>query len=211
MRAVAPVVLTMAIAITPLTAPALARRVDRAYSIGPSHVGYITPQTSKAQLRKIFPTAKLTDFTAYGPEGIGEFPATQVQIKGKTVLDVIWRSTARRRVASVQVRDSRWRTAEGVGLGMPVGDLHNRFGRFEFYGFGWDYGGNVLSNNPRLNRYLKQRGVFLSIGVDTKLCEQSWSDCSSLMGEQVLGSNNSIVRRLGGQVNSVSVSFEGRR
>jgi len=83
--------------------------------------------------------------------GIGEGETVTASVifprdKARRV-EVLWIDEKRRRKPS-EIRvgpGSRWRTAQGVTVGMPLADVETINGKpFQVYGFGWDYAGTTL-------------------------------------------------------------------
>jgi hypothetical protein len=181
-------------AIAPVPKPA----AQDAFLIVPGKsVGKITKQTDRAGLVTIFGAANVEDFTEQGPEGIGEAPATRVKIGGKESLRVIWKDDTRKQIASIAIYDARWHLADGLAVDLTVAALQAKFGKFEFYGFGWDYGGTVISeNNPKLDKYRKSTGVNFVLGVPSGRCQQFSADCRSVSGDSTFGSDNPRLKSL---------------
>jgi hypothetical protein len=82
--------------------------------------------------------------------GIGEGETVTASVifprdKARRV-EVLWIDEKRRRRPS-EIRvstGSRWRTAQGVAVGMPLAQVETINGKpFQMYGFGWDYGGTA--------------------------------------------------------------------
>jgi hypothetical protein len=82
--------------------------------------------------------------------GIGEGETVTASVifprdKARRV-EVLWIDEKRRRKPS-EIRvstGSRWRTAQGVAVGMPLAEVESINGKpFLMYGFGWDYGGTA--------------------------------------------------------------------
>lgn len=116
--------------------------------------GPLRPDASAATLAESFGTKNLADADIYVGEGYTE-PATVVFGDSPSDrLEVFWKDkAARREPMRVVVRQtaigfptSRWRTPGGLTLGMRLRDIERRNRRpFRLSGFGWDYGGTVLS------------------------------------------------------------------
>jgi Bacterial SH3 domain len=185
-------------AFAPVPKPANPDAKTDAFLIVPGQsVGKITKQTDRPGLVTIFGAANVEDFIEQGPEGIGEAPATRVKIGGKQSLRVIWKDDTRKQIASIAIYDARWHLADGLAVDMTVAALQERFGKFEFYGFGWDYGGTVISeNNPKLDKYRKSTGVNFMLGVPSGRCQQFQADCRSVSGDSTFGSDNPRLKSL---------------
>jgi Bacterial SH3 domain len=193
----------------PAIAPAPKPAAQDAFLIVPGKsVGKITPQTDRAGLVTIFGAANVEDFIEQGPEGIGEAPATRVKIGGKESLRVIWKDDTRKQIASSAIFDARWHLADGLAVDMTVAALQEKFGKFEFYGFGWDYGGTVISeNNPKLDKYRKSTGVNFMLGVPSGRCQQFSADCRSVSGDATFGSDNPRLASLKPRIEVLYVRF----
>lgn len=111
-------------------------------------VGPIEPTSSIADINRMFGRQNVVRRTVYGPEGVEKFAVTVVYPGTADELLVFWRDniygSAPERV-SIRQAQSRWRTVYGIRQGTSIAELNRINGRpFEFYGFGWDYGGNVI-------------------------------------------------------------------
>lgn len=183
----------------------IATKVQSDYLIQKGRVGKITKAATRADLVRLFGAANLEDYTDHGPEGMGEIPATAVTIAGKRSIVVWWTDEQRQQPSSVRIMDSRWHTAEGITIGTTVSQLHQRFGKFSFYGFGWDYSGLVVRGNAKLDRYRQSRQFGFSLGLPENSCSQG--ECRLVMGDDTLSSDNQTVRRLKAQVVEMFVWF----
>ena len=110
--------------------------------------GPIEPTSSIEDINRMFGRHKVVRRTVYGPEGAEKFEVTVVYPGTADEMLVFWRDniygSAPERV-SIQKEQSRWRTVYGIRTGTSIGELNRINGRpFEFYGFGWDYGGSVI-------------------------------------------------------------------
>jgi hypothetical protein len=182
----------------PAIEPAPKSADNDAFLIVPGQsVGKITKQTDRQGLVTIFGAANVEDFIEQGPEGIGEAPATRVKIGGKESLRVTWKDDTRKQMGSIAIYDARWRLADGLAVDMTVEALQKKFGKFEFYGFGWDYGGSVISeNNPKLDKYRKSTGVNFRLAVPSDRCQQFPADCRSVGGDSTFASDNPRLKSL---------------
>ncbi len=193
----------------PAIAPAPKPVEQDAFLIVPGKsVGKILPQTDRQGLVTMFGAANVEDFIDRAPEGMGKTPATLVKIGGKESLRVLWQDEARRKIGSIQTNDSRWHLADGLAVGMTVAALQAQFGKFEFYGFGWDYGGTVISeNNPKLDKYRQSLGVNFTLGVPSGICQQFQADCRSVSGDATFASDDSRLKSLKPRIEVLYVRF----
>jgi hypothetical protein len=176
------------------SADVLNNRTD--YLIARGRVGEISKTTNRQQLSSIFKSAQLMDFVDRGPEGDGEIPATRVLSGEQIILDVLWKDESRQQATSVHIYDRRWHTAAGVAVGMPVSKMQKLFGKFDFYGFRWDYGGVLLEGNSKLDRYRKNLGVDFLMGMPVGKCQSRPRDCDAVTGEKRISSSHKALDRL---------------
>lgn len=93
-----------------------------------------------------------------GPEGTEMFGTRVYGKDPKKTFDIVWSDEAKRanpaviNVNQVWSADGEtmtrpeWKSAEGIYLGMPIEELETLNGKpFKLFGFGWDYGGSVIS------------------------------------------------------------------
>jgi hypothetical protein len=173
--------------------PPIAKPADKtAFLIVPGKsVGKITAQTDRQGLVTIFGKSNVEDFIEHGPEGIGEFPATRIKISGKESLRITWQDDARKKIGSIAIYDARWHLADGLAVGMTVAALQQKFGKFSFYGFGWDYSGTVISeNNAKLDQYRKQSKINFILGLPHGRCQQFQADCRAVSGDSTFESDS---------------------
>jgi hypothetical protein len=99
----------------------------------------------------------------------------------------------------VIVMGKNWVSKEGLRIGLKVADLErlNR-GPFAFYGFGFDYGGQVLARGGVLKDYL----IFIQPTRDDKAAMQALTK-----PESELSSRHPAVAKLALEVISIRVEF----
>lgn len=105
---------------------------------------------------------------------------------------------------SDSVASGKWKTQQGVQLGMSVQELQNLNGRpFTFSGFGWDYAGVVTD---------WQQGQMENQGVAVQLSEGPYSgkltneESAQLMGDVSVQSDHPLVKEFNPRVWSISVA-----
>jgi hypothetical protein len=187
------------------------------YVVGPDslqptvgqRVGSIRKTTTRDHLTQIFGAANLEDFTSYGPEGIGEFPATKLMRNGNDELHIIWQDASRKGVSRVQIYGGPWHTADGLAPGTPLTQLRQMFGEFKFYGFAWDYGGLlILDQNPKLAQYLKARHLSFDLGTPRNCCKQFPQETYlPLMGDQEIATTDPRLTVIKPEIRVMSVYF----
>lgn len=168
--------------------------------------GGIRARTSLVELKRRF-GASVVAKDVYGPEGT-TFPGAVLHGKDpRRRAEVIWaEGQVGKRVDMVRVggRLSRWRTPEGVTVGLSLAALERINGApITFSGFGWDYGGVVSSfGKGRLARHGGKLQIHLSSGDPARIPDAEYE---KLSGDRQVKSNNPWVRKLGATVDEVSI------
>ena len=114
-------------------------------------VGPITASTSRADLARFFPKDAIANDQIELDEGMLQ-PVTLVYRKiPSQTLAISWKDGRAKQVFICFGRrrgPCRWETRNGIGAGARLSDLERMNGKpFTIAGFGWDYGGNVISWN----------------------------------------------------------------
>lgn len=158
-------------------------------------VGPITRTTTKQDLVKLFGSSNLVDKTISGPEGMGTFAATQLNLNQGRSLLIVWSDNTRTKPLDVRDLGSAWKTREGIGVGTPLSELRKKLGNFKLYGLAWDYGGTILLDSSRLSTY---QGKFI-LRVDTapNASEKYPNDYRAVSGDRTFFSTNPHWKRLG--------------
>jgi hypothetical protein len=101
-------------------------------------------------------------------------------------------------IVSVGILGKTWTSKEGLRLGASLATLERiNGGPFKFYGFGFDYGGQVTESGPKLKGFT----VFLRPATrDEKLLEQ-------FTGEKQFSSRHPAIKRLNPEVMLIQVDF----
>jgi hypothetical protein len=112
----------------------------------------VTRQTVRADLARLFPKDAVEDDEIELDEGMLQ-PATLVYKKDPSqALAISWSAAGTPRQIflcwGLRRGPCRWHTADGIGIGTRLDELERRNGGpFTIAGFGYNYGGNVLSWN----------------------------------------------------------------
>jgi len=142
-------------------------------------IGPIEPTSSLTDITRLFGAQNLTRQTVYGPEGIEKFDVTVIYAGTADEIIVYWHdnsygSTPER--VSLRQEQSRWRTVYAIKQGTTIAELNRINGRpFDFLGFGWDYGGNIM-NNWNGGALAAMRGLSLRLGTDRELPREYYGD-----------------------------------
>src|SRR5712692_7141306 len=107
-------------------------------------------------------------------------------------------------------KGQRWRTAEGIGLGVTLETLVRLNGRdFSFHGFAWDYSGTVASwEGGRLGKFGDK--LIVRVGPTVDLNGLAPKDLDTVLGEQVISSRTPALKRLNVTVYELVVNFEAK-
>lgn len=133
-------------------------------------IGPITAQSSLSDLQTYFGHANVLSQKINGLEGEAYDGVVIFPNAPEKRVEVIWKARAKT-PESVIIREnhdtdkSPWHTAEGIRLGTSLATLETlNDGPLTLSGFGWDYGGTVLSwgDHGRL-KTLQQNGVVLRL------------------------------------------------
>jgi hypothetical protein len=91
---------------------------------------------------------------------------------------------------------------------MTVAALEKKFGKFSFYGFGWDYGGLVIGDsNAKLAQYRQSTKISFTLGVPDGRCQQFQEDCRSVSGDATFASDNPRLKSLMPRIEVLYVRF----
>jgi hypothetical protein len=157
-------------------------------------VGPITRNTTRQDLAKLFAKELLSD----RPVGIGEgatVPGTFVDLGPARSFSVVWADNTRTKAVEVRNLGSDWRTPQGISVSTPLSQLQQKLGKFQFYGFGWDYSGTVLLEGTKLSQY--QKTLILRLRTAPAAAKKSPKDYQAVLGDGKFSSNNPKLSSLG--------------
>ena len=149
-------------------------------------VGPITKKTSQEKLLEIYGGTQVGLGIVKTPTGNED--CTVVFPDEPSELRITWQDSDRTKIKAIYIdkRESTWFTKEGLGVGLPLGEVTKvNKGAISFYGLDWDYGGTIDSwKNGNLAKYKKGfYGVIATARPDQKVP-------SNLQGDKVLSSND---------------------
>ncbi len=109
----------------------------------------------------------------------------------------------------VQITGSRtlWRTAQGITLGTSLREIERANGRrFVLTGFGWDYGGTIISwERGRLERAFTANGrVILRLRPPAGLARKATAPA---LGDREFRSSDSVMQRINPRVYQIIIEF----
>ncbi|MGF1514720.1 MAG: hypothetical protein ACFB5Z_13645 [Elainellaceae cyanobacterium] len=125
-------------------------------------VGPITRNTSRQDLVDLFGEQQLVDMEVHVGEGFTE-PGVEIALDDGHTLSLIWTDDTQSGVREVRTLGPAWQTPEGIHVGMPLEGFKQVAGDFEFYGFGWDYGGTVVLDSTRVAQYADNLTVRMAV------------------------------------------------
>ncbi|MFN6464660.1 MAG: hypothetical protein RMZ41_022975 [Nostoc sp. DedVER02] len=166
-------------------------------------VGPIARTTTKQDLVKLFGASHLVDKTISGPEGMGSFAATQVNLNQGRSLLIVWSDNTRKKPLDVRNLGSAWKTREGIGVGTPLSELRKKLGNFKLYGLAWDYGGTILLDSSKLSRY--QGKVILRVDAAPNAYEKFPNDYQAVSGDGTFSASDRHWKPLGIRLTEIIV------
>jgi hypothetical protein len=170
-------------------------------------VGPITKNTNRQELTKLFGASRLQDKTIFGPEGIGKFPATRVNLGQERSFTVVWADEKRTKPATIRDFGSAWKTPQGIGIGTSLAELRKQIGEFKLYGLAWDYGGTILLENTKLSNYKGK--LILQVAATPDAAQKFPRQYQAVMGDSTFTSSNPNWQPLGITVQQMIVYLDG--
>ncbi len=121
------------------------------YLVTADQFGTITKTTNYQELITLFGKDKLTDETHTGAEGMGSYKVTIVYKRTPLEMTITWAENEwHKTIAIVECaqRKSPYYTKDSLQVGSTLlSILKINKAAVNFYGFGWDYGGTIISYN----------------------------------------------------------------
>lgn len=185
-------------ALVVLAAPASADDVrDRTFS--PGRVGAIVKgRTKPADLARIFGARNVRRAMMDEPGGGELHPGAYIHQGSPDALTVHFTDNGKG-VNYVVVLGPNWRSKEGLRVGASVAELERlNGGPFTFYGFGFDYGGQVFASGPALAGYT----IFVKTTGDDEAAILELTK-----PETQISSQHPAVKRVGLEVSFIQVDF----
>jgi hypothetical protein len=113
--------------------------------------GLVGKDTDFEDLRSVFGAEEVVDSTILGPEGIDTLEVTYVFPGKAKEMIISWKdSFYHKRIGFIETYQAGapYRTENGLKIGSTFRELLNANGQpINFSGFGWDYGGHIISYN----------------------------------------------------------------
>ncbi|XWK87220.1 MAG: hypothetical protein U7127_23955 [Phormidium sp.] len=169
-------------------------------------VGSITKNTSRQELVKLFGASRLQDKTIFGPEGMGKFPATRVNLGQERSFTVVWTDEKRTKPATIRDFGSAWKTPQGIGIGTSLAELRKQLGEFKLYGLAWDYSGTILLENTKLSNYKGKLNLQVAPAPDA--AKKFPRQYQAVLGDGTFSSSNPNWQPLGIRVERMIVDLD---
>jgi hypothetical protein len=185
-------------------------------------IGPIMPSSTESELRRVFGMAAVKAEVEIG-EGFTEPGLKIYKDDPARALAVLWNNDTPPHPKTVLICQDvldgrcRWRTADDIGKRTTLSDLERRNGRpFVLTGWGWDYGGGVLSwEGGKLQAALRRRG-----GLMLTLCPRTNKDgeyvpavtadeVTAVSGDKEISSSFPVMQKLDPYVCGMSLQFAG--
>jgi hypothetical protein len=182
-------------------------------------VGPIARQTTRAELTRWFPAAAIEDDQIELDEGMLD-PATLVNRRDPSqALAIAWTAAGTPKQIflcwGLRRGACRWKASNGIGFGTPLSELETlNGGPFTIVGFGYNYGGNVLSwDGGKLSRM--ECGGRLVLTLDGERSGGRYTpaltneELRSIRGDRPIASNTPAFRKLNPRVVGMLMVFSG--
>lgn len=167
-------------------------------------VGPITQKTTREDLVKMFGESRLSDETVFGPEGMGEFPVTKVNLGKERSFTINWDNN-RQKILYISNLGSDWKTPEGINTGTSFEKLRNILGKFNLTGLAWDYGGYVNLQDTKLSKYREKLSIRVDAAEDAN--NKFPKQFLEVTGDQILSSTNPNWKNLNVRVSQIIVQL----
>ena len=196
----------------PSAAPQTMPAVGGSWDIVPcSRFGPIQSNTSAVDLVKLFGRENVQDIQIEGPEG-ESYPGTVIFPNDPAKkLQIVWKDAAAKKSPveiTVSGEKTVWKTSNGLTLGTRLKDLEKlNGGPFTISGFGWDYGGRVVSweNGALTKLFPKTMGLMLDVPANPPPSEK---DMKAVSGDKNFKTDNPVLQAVNPWVVEISCNFQ---
>jgi len=202
---------------TPETTPAIptsAVAVDDSLIVPGERVGLLTATASAADLIAAYGADNVRDEPYPLGEGESE-PGTAIfpDDPAKRVL-ILWNDLEKKAMplaARIDGAGSQWKTAEGLTVGTTLKLVEELNGKpFLLYGFGWDYGGQLVDSNGGALKDLPHEdpeGGFRGGALLLTFQPDPAADASEVLGDGTFSSDHPTMQALDPKVSTIIVNF----
>ncbi|HWR33801.1 MAG TPA: hypothetical protein VN451_09750 [Chitinophagaceae bacterium] len=153
--------------------------------------GGITALTDFDELKQLYSESNIKDERICGPECVDSFDVTRIYPGSNREFIVYWQdSLYHKQIGFIRClsADAPYYTEAGVKIGTTLNELLRINGKpIAFFGFGWDYGGGIISLN---------HGVLEKTNVRFNLALAEQNDDNSVYGDTELNSDMPAVKKL---------------
>lgn len=177
-------------------------------------VGPLTAASSATDLIGVFGAENIRDEPYPLGEGESE-PGTVIFPDDPTRrMAILWNDLDKKaRPLSVRIdgAGSIWKTAQGVTVGMSLKSVEALNGKpFRLYGFGWDYGGQLVESNGGELKDLPHEdaeGGFRGGALLLTFQPDPGADDSAVLGDGTFSSDHPVMQTLDPKISAIVVNF----
>lgn len=171
-------------------------------------VGAITRDASEDSLRAIYGDDRVESVLVARGEGF-VCEGSRVLFDNGEFLEITWLDAEAKAMTDVvYAKDPRWRTGDGVGLGISLRELEAINGKpFVLMGFEWDYGGTVISwAGGRLEG--QPHEMWLALMPDAEAYRQvTPGEAEQVAGEREFSSGHPVMQRLNPRLTFLAIDL----
>ena len=200
--------------ITPTLPVSAVVAVDDSLIVPGERVGLMTATASAADL-----------IAAYGAENVRDepYPLGEGESESGTVIFpddpakrvlILWNDLEKKAMplaARIDGAGSQWKTAEGLAVGSTLKSVEQLNGKpFMLYGFGWDYGGQLVDSNGGALKDLPHEdpeGGFRGGALLLTFQPDANADDSAVLGDGTFSSDHPAMQTLDPKVSTIIVNF----
>lgn len=166
------------------------------------------PDLAEADLGRRYGRQHVTAGPVPVGEGMEEDGTTLFTASDADRVTILWKDKASRRrpdSISVRVGASAWRTPDGIGIGTDLAVLERLNRRpFRLLGFGWDYGGTVMSWSGGRLATAADEGCRMRL----RLSPMHWSSAGrAVIGEREFSSGHPVMQALNPRVYEILLFY----
>lgn len=179
-----------------------------------TYVENVLNLNSEEELIRKYGAGSISYDTIWGAEGYFTM-GTYLRTDEQTHIEIMWLDSAAKSgmISATLVSDmdyfteklepGAWKSSTGAYIGMSVDELQKLNGRpFKFSGFGWDYGGGVMSWEGGT---LEGKGIAIQLSEGTN-ADLKQEEINQVLGDITVLSSNTVLKKLNPRVWSISVA-----
>jgi len=174
--------------------------------------GPITPTVSESDLIRIYGKQNVRSTNVNLGEGESEPGTVLFPRESVKKLEILWKDQQRKqspRSLQISGEKSLWKTAEGITLGTTLRQLQRINGKpFILAGFGWDYGGTIVSwDRGNLEKEFTRGGRIILRLAQRKEGVLNEEEYQSIEGDKDLRSDHKVLQKMNPPIWQMIVRF----